>query len=432
MSTALAGLRIFSGSPFVQRQGWLKPAERVAATASQQGFAAASAIARGLASRGRGESPERLANRPRAELFDLNVSEEELMVRETAQRFARDVLRPAAHEADTKCAPPAEFGGALADLALGPMAIPESFGGAASESTSVTSALIAEDLAWGDAGQALAALAPIAVASALVRWGSSAQQAAYLPAFAEETPPRASFAVSEPRALFDPAELRTRAAARGNRYVLHGEKSLVVGAEAADYFLVTAELLGHGPQLFIVARSEAGVSASREPALGARAAGFGRVRFDGVELDASALVGEAAGAVDYEELIARNRVAVSSLMVGVGQAVLDYVTPYVNDRVAFGEPISNRQSVAFMVANLAIEIDAMRMVTWRAAARLERGMNAKREAYLAHLLATEKGLELASSGVQLLGGHGYTKEHPVERFYRDLMALSTVYGGALV
>ncbi len=433
MGVALAGLRNFAGSEFVQKRGWLPPAQRITHDLAKNGFAAATAVAREFRARTQPKHPERLAGPARKpDLFDLNVSEEQQMIRDVAQRFARDVLRPAAMDVDASSAPPDGFEATLADLALGPMAVPETYGGAASESASVTGALVAEDLAWGDVGQALAALAPIGVANALVRWGSAGQQAKYLPAFAEETPPRASLALSEPRPLFDPAELRTRAAARGNRFVLHGEKSLVALAERADFYLVAAELVGRGPVVFIVPQSAQGVTASADPALGARGAALGRVRFDGVELDQSALLGEAPDAVDYDALVARSRIALSALAVGVGQAVLDYVIPYVNDRTAFGEPISHRQSVAFMVANLAIEIESMRLVTWRAAARAEHGLDFKREAYLARVLAAEKGMEIATNGVQLLGGHGYIKEHPVERWYRDLMALSTMEGGALV
>ena len=116
------------------------------------------------------------------------------------------------------------------------------------------------------------------------------------------------------------------------------------------------------------------------------------------------------------------------MAVGTSQAVLDYVVPYVNERVAFGEPISNRQAVAFMVANIAIELDGMRLVTLRGASRAEQGLSFARESALARRLASEKGMQIGSDGVQLLGGHGFTKEHPVERWYRDLRAVGIAEG----
>jgi alkylation response protein AidB-like acyl-CoA dehydrogenase len=106
--------------------------------------------------------------------------------------------------------------------------------------------------------------------------------------------------------------------------------------------------------------------------------------------------------------------------------------PYCNERVAFGEPITNRQSVAFMIADLAIEIEAMRMLTLRAASRAEQGLPFHREAHLARVLCAEKAMEIGTNGVQLLGGHGFIKEHPVERWYRDLRAIAIMDGGVIV
>jgi alkylation response protein AidB-like acyl-CoA dehydrogenase len=131
------------------------------------------------------------------------------------------------------------------------------------------------------------------------------------------------------------------------------------------------------------------------------------------------------------ECVNRARVAWSALAVGTSQAVLDYVIPYVNDRQAFGEPISNRQGVAFMVSDIGIESDGIRLATYRAASRADRGDGFAREAALARRLAAAKGMEIGSAGVQLLGGHGYVKEHPVERWYRDLRAAGVMEGALL-
>ena len=121
-----------------------------------------------------------------------------------------------------------------------------------------------------------------------------------------------------------------------------------------------------------------------------------------------------------------------ALAVGTGQAVLDYVIPYVNERKAFGEPISNRQAVAFTVANVAIELDGMRLATYRAASRVDQGLPFAREVALARRLCAERGMVIGFDGVQLLGGHGYVKEYPVERWYRDLRAAGVMEGGLLV
>ena len=433
MSASLALLGRFSSSPLVHRLGLYEPAQKLTRGAVREGLQAGAKLASAFKSNGKsnGEAT-RLARPTPRKLFDLDPTDEQQMIRDVAQRFAREVLEPAAAKADTDGAPPEGFESQLADLALGPMSVPEALGGAATETSTVMGTLVAEDLAHGDPGLALAALAPIGVAHALSRWGSAEQQAKYLPAFAGETPPPAALAVSEPRPLFDPNALSTRVTLRAGELRLYGEKSLVPLATSAELMLVAAELVGGRPCAVLVERNAAGVSIEADPALGARAAGLGRVRFDGVRLPTGALLGGAPDAVDYAELVDRSRIDTAALAVGAAQAVLDYVVPYVNDRKAFGEPISHRQAVAFMVSNLAIEVESMRLVTWRAAARAEHGLDFHREAYLARVLTQEKGMEVATNGVQLLGGHGYIKEHPVERWYRDLMTLSVLEGGVLV
>jgi alkylation response protein AidB-like acyl-CoA dehydrogenase len=134
----------------------------------------------------------------------------------------------------------------------------------------------------------------------------------------------------------------------------------------------------------------------------------------------------------YLECVQRARIAWCALAVGAAQAVLDYAIPYVNERTAFGEPISNRQAVAFGVADIGIELEGMRLLTYRAAARADRGAEFAHEAALARRLCAEQGARIGSEGVQLLGGHGYVKEHPVERWYRDLRAVGLMEGALLV
>jgi len=366
------------------------------------------------------------------DLFDLNLSEEQELIRDSAQRFARETLRPMAAKADELAAVPDGFDTKLAELGYAQLSVPDKLGGSASEAAVVTGALLSEDLAWGDLGLALAAVAPIGVANALMRWGSADQQAKYLPAFAEPSPPKAALAVSEPRPLFDPNELRTRATLDGDGFQLNGEKSLVPLVETAEFFLVAASLVGKGPRIFIVERGTPGLKTVPDPALGARAAGLGRIVFDDVRLSTRALLGDGVDVCDFTELIDLSRLASCALMVGVSQAVLDYAIPYCNERIAFGEPVSHRQAVAFMIANLGIELESMRLLTLRAASRAEQGLTFHREAYLARVLCLDKGMEIGSQGVQLLGGHGYVKEHPVERWYRDLRATGLMEGGLLV
>jgi len=135
---------------------------------------------------------------------------------------------------------------------------------------------------------------------------------------------------------------------------------------------------------------------------------------------------------DYSEAIGLARLGWAALGVGTAHAVLDHVVPYIKERQAFGEPVAHRQAVAFMCADIAIELDGLRLITWRGASRAEQGLPFAREAALAKRLATDKGMQIGLDGVQLLGGHGYTKEHPVERWYRDLRVIGVAEGVVVI
>jgi alkylation response protein AidB-like acyl-CoA dehydrogenase len=338
-------------------------------------------------------------------------------------------VRPAAQQADTERATPPEILATSVELGFTMLGVPEELGGAVSERSAVTAALMSEALAHGDMGIAIACLAPAAVATALGLWGDGDQQATYLPAFVSDDVPTAALAIVEPRPLFDPFRLDTRAREDGGGYVLRGAKALVPRAADAELFVIAAHLENRGPALFIVESKTAGVSIEDEPAMGLRAAATGRVILDDVKLPASALLGDQDA---YAECVHLGRLGWCALAAGTSQAVLDYVIPYVNERVAFGEPVSNRQAVAFAVADIGIELEGMRLTTYRAAALADRGKPFAREAAVARRLAVEKGAAIGSQGVQLLGGHGYVKEHPVERWYRDLRAVGVMEGGVLL
>ena len=291
---------------------------------------------------------------------------------------------------------------------------------------------MSEALAQGDMGFAVAALAPAGVSTALSLWGDADQQATYLPAFVGDDVPAAAVALHEPRPLFDPFALRTTARRDGDGFVLDGAKSLV--PRAADCGAVHRRRRARGDRPGTVhrrVRGRTGITVAAEPAMGIRAAATGSLQFDSVSLPAGALLGEGDPEV-YAAAVSLSRLAWCAVAIGTGQAVLDYVIPHVNERKAFGEPISNRQAVAFTVANIAIELEGMRLATLRAAARVDQGRSFAREVTLARRLCAERGTQIGSDGVQLLGGHGYVKEHPVERYYRDLRAAGILEGGLLV
>jgi alkylation response protein AidB-like acyl-CoA dehydrogenase len=342
------------------------------------------------------------------------------------------VLRPAAREADESASYPADLVAKANELGITAINIPENFDGIAEHRAAVTNSLVAEALAYGDMGLALPILAPAGVASALTHWGSADQQATYLKEFAGENVPQACLAIAEPHPLFDPTMLKTTAVRTPSGYRLDGVKSLVVAAADAELLIVAAQLNGK-PALFIVESSTKGLTVTPDPSMGIRAAALGKVELDNVTVPLSARLGEdAATDQDYSEAVALSRLGWASLAVGTAHAVLDHVVPYVKERQAFGEPIAHRQSVAFMCANIAIELDGLRLITWRGASRADQGLSFAREAALAKKLGTDKGMQIGLDGVQLLGGHGYTKEHPVERWYRDLRAIGLAEGVVVI
>ena len=360
--------------------------------------------------------------------FDLTPDEDQKLIAETVEEFAEEILRPAARDADEAAAYPPDLIAKAAELGITAVNIPEDFDGIAAHRSSVTNVLVTEALAYGDMGLALPILAPGGVAAALTHWGSADQQATYLPAFAGENVPQACVAIAEPHPLFDPTRLRTTAVRTPSGYRLDGVKSLVPAAADAELFIVGAQLNGK-PALFIVESSAAGVTVKADPSMGIRAAALGQVELSGVSVSCSARLGEdEACDDDYSEALALSRLGWAALAVGTSHAVLDYVVPYVKERHAFGEPVAHRQAVAFMCANIAIELDGLRLITWRGAARAEQGLTFTREAALAKRLGADKGMQIGLDGVQLLGGHGYTKEHPVERWYRDLRAIGVAEG----
>ncbi|MGV9711707.1 acyl-CoA dehydrogenase family protein [Gordonia sp. NPDC003424] len=422
IGTAMRVLTSVTGSEFAEKYQIREPINRIAYQATKTGFQTLGAANRAFkAAQGGSGKAKRLATAPK-DYFNLTPDDEQQMIAETVKEFAVEILRPAAHDADDAASAPAEIIKRSAELGITMINVPEDLEGAASERGVVTNALVAEAMAYGDMGLALPLLAPSGVATTLTNFGSDAQQRTYLPDFAGEDVPQSAVVIAEPKPLFDAFDLATKATRVPSGYRLNGMKSFVPAAGSAELFIVGAQLDGR-PALFIVESDTKGLIVEADPGMGVRAAGMGRILLQDVAVPASALLGEEEGDAAfaaYRDVVRLCRLGWSALASGTARAVLDYVIPYVNEREAFGEPISNRQAVAFMVATMATEVDSIRLVTLRGAARAEQGLSFAREAALARKLTIDKGLQIGLDGVQLLGGHGFTKEHPVERWYRDL------------
>ncbi|WP_110975506.1 acyl-CoA dehydrogenase family protein [Acinetobacter sp. WCHAc060042] len=364
---------------------------------------------------------QRLNNQEKS-LFDLNYSEDQQMTIDTMSQFAADVLYPLAASADQNETFPTELWQYIEDLGLNFYALPEALGGIASEKNILSNILIAEHLAKGDFSLAAGMLSTFSVINAITQWGSEQVQALYLNSFAQDVSIRASFAIQEATPAFNPYQLKTKAISRDGQYLIQGEKTLVLLAESADIFLVSAELNGQA-EVFILRRDES-IQFKKSPAMGLKGTETATLIFN--QTPALRLGDED---FNYTAFLDLGNLMWCAMAVGTCEAVKKYCIEYANERTAFGEPISHRQSVAFMIADMAIEIDAMRMLILNAASLAESGQTFHREAYLARLLCAEKAMKIGTDGVQILGGHGFTKEHPVERWYRDLRATAIVHSG---
>jgi alkylation response protein AidB-like acyl-CoA dehydrogenase len=431
MGVGLRALNWLAGSDLLDRIRLRKGVERALFQGTKQGFRTATAAGRTFKQAQQLGKPARQPRSKSKGLFDITPDDEQAMFQEAGRAFAEEKVRPAAKAADDERSTPPEILAQATELGVAMLGVPAELGGVMEEGAATAATLIGEALAHGDMGIAYAALAPGAAATAIGLWGTAEQEATYLPSFTGEDVPAAALAILEPRPLFDPLKLETKARRDGEDWVLDGAKSLIARASACELFVVAADADGIGPALFILESGTKGLAIEDEPAMGLRPAATGRLILEGARVPRTALLGDGRRE-DYVDCVNRARIAWASLSVGTAQAVLDYVIPYVNDRQAFGEPISNRQGVAFAVSEIGIESNGMRLATYRAAARADQGESFGREAAIARRLCAQKGMKIGSDGVQLLGGHGFVKEHPVERWYRDLRSAGVMEGALLV
>jgi alkylation response protein AidB-like acyl-CoA dehydrogenase len=370
---------------------------------------------------------ERLEPSKPSDYFDLSYNEDQQMIHETLQQFATK-MRAAAEHVDEKMTIDQELWDEFNELNLTFIQVPEALGGMMKDKATVTQMIIAEDLAYGDLGQALAFSSHHSVLNAIIQWGTPEQQNDLVPGFLENNPTKATIALNEPQVLFSPFELSTKAVKNGENFTLNGTKNIVPMAAKSSFILVVADTVAHGPQVFIVDTKSAGLSITAERSMGLNAAELASLELKDVVVHESAVLG-GQGGLNYTEFVNYCKLGWCAMAVGCCQAALDYLIPYTNDRYAFGEPISNRQAVAFMIADIKIELDSMRLLTQRAAAKAEQGLDFSREAYLAHVFCSDKSMQIGSNGVQLLGGHGYIRDFPVQRWYRDLRAVAISLNG---
>ncbi len=364
-------------------------------------------------------------------MLSFTPSDDQQMLIDTLHRFAESEMREHARECDEKGAIPEALVQKGWELGLIPASIPEAYGGFGETYSILTGVLALEELAWGDLSMALHILTPALFATPVLLAGTEEQKATYLPRFCEETFYPATAAFVEPVFQFDPYAMQTVAVREGDTYTLNGVKAYVPLADRADVFLVYARE-GDKTQAFIVPAGSEGLHVEqRESLMGLRALPMFRVRLENVRVPAANRLGGEAGA-DFDRLLNYMRVAAAAAAVGVARASYEYAREYAKQRVQFGEPIAHRQAIAFMLAEMAIDIDGLRLMTWEAAWKLDRGEDATREAYLAKLTADDVAMTVTDRGVQILGGYGYIREYPVEMWMRNGRGIAMLEGVVMV
>lgn len=363
-------------------------------------------------------------------MYSFEPTEEQRMLIDAARRYATNDLRPAAHDADESGELPEALIHKGWDLGLLQASIPEAYGGFG-ERSAVTGVLAAEELGWGDIAGALAVMAPAAYALAILVAGSEKQKKQLLPPIVEaEWKPYAT-AFVEPHYDFDPNAMRTTATRDGSAYLLRGEKAFVPFADVAKSFVVYAALDDKTQGFIVPAGTEGLRLGEREKLLGLGALPTFRLTLDGVRLDPEARLGGEAGH-DFAPILAAMQVAVAALAIGMSRGAYEYALAYAKERQAFGVPIAQKQAIAFMLAEMTTEIEAIRLLVWEAAWMIDKGMDASKAAYLALTGAADATMMVTDRAVQILGGHGYIREHPVERWMRNGRGIPVFAGLTMV
>ena len=361
-------------------------------------------------------------------MIDFQPTDEQQLVIDTVRQFATNEIRPKARECDESKKLPEKVIEQAHELGLVANALPESAGGGG-ERSAVTGVLVAEELAVGDLAIALAILSPGLSALPIAEFGTEEQQQ-HLARFVGARFAPGSLAWVEPRIDCDPFRPQTTARRDGDHYVLDGAKCFVPWIDGAEPVIVVASENG-APQAFLVPRAASGLNADAERNMGVLGLPTAELRLAGVRVPASAKLGGDKGA-DLRRVLNQGRVALAAMAVGVARAAFEVARDYAKERVVFGVPVATKQAIAFKLADMAIEIDAARLLAWEAAWKLDQGEDATREALLAKRQSQRLALDVADGAVQVYGGHGYIRDYLPEMHLRNARGFTSFEALALV
>jgi alkylation response protein AidB-like acyl-CoA dehydrogenase len=355
--------------------------------------------------------------------MDFDLSDEHLHLQRTVRDFCEREVKPKARRWDETGEFPRETVRALGELGLLGMNVPEAYGG--SELGAVGVAVVIEEVARFDGSLALTVASHNGLGTGhLLRFGSEELKRRYLPDLAAGRK-LAAWGLTEPGSGSDAAGLRTTAVRRGDRWILNGSKMFITQGTVGDVFIVLAltapEKKGKGITAFLLEKGLPGFTQrAMHGKLGMRSSDTAELSFEDVAVPDEQRVGDLdAGFTNTLQILDRGRVGIGALAVGLARGALEEARAYARERQAFGKPISEFQAIGFMLADMATEIAAARLLVQRAAAKCDRGERFTSEASMAKLFASEVAMRATSKAIQIHGGYGYTRDFPVERYFRD-------------
>ena len=355
--------------------------------------------------------------------MNFDLTEEQRLLKQTIHDFVETQIAPGAAERDEKARFPTELIPKIADLGLFGISIPQEYGGAGLDTLSA--AIIVEELARVDAAVALIVASHNSLCAAhILNAGSERQKQKYLPPLARGEK-LGAWALTEPGSGSDAAALKTRATLDGEHWVLRGEKQFTTQGSTAGVYVIMASTdpsQGKGGiSAFITERGTTGLRIGRvENKLGVRASDTAAVQLEGVRVPKENLLGELnSGFREVLKVLQGGRVGIGAMAVGIARGALEESTKYASTRTQFGKPIAEFEAIQWMLADMSMEIDAARLLVYRAARLKDRGVPFVRAASEAKLYAAETAMRATTKAIQIHGGYGYIKDHPVERYFRD-------------
>src|SRR3954453_22037350 len=363
-------------------------------------------------------------------MVDFTLTDEQKALREMAHDFAANEIRPVAWQYDRDGTWPQDIIDKAWELGLMNTHVPEAYGGP--EASYLDGCIIEEELSWGCSGIQTSlganglASAPVGLA------GSEATKAKYL-GMLTEGPKLASFCLTEPGAGSDVSGMRTRAVRKGDKYVLNGQKCFITNGGHADWFTVYAKTdpdAGHrGISSFVVDRDATVIVDKKEDKMGQRASDTATITFNDTEVPAANLLGEEnKGFKIAMATLDLTRPGVAAMAVGIARAAFEFAVDYSKQRVQFGVPIAMHQAIQFMIADMATEIEAARLLTWQSAVLLDQGTRNTLQSSHAKRFAADTAMKVTTDAVQVYGGYGFIKDYPVEKLMRDAKIMQLYEG----